>query len=127
MDEVVLVPKASSAITEIVPLKYKTDLLLPHHHESELYTDLYRRRIATVQQISKERAYFRFSKDEHLTANQVASLVNTKYDIIFRPRRYPLRYQHRALELLAESDDIRHFLFPTENPYRDLIFQPQLE
>ncbi|KAM7346087.1 mov10 RISC complex RNA helicase [Cochliomyia hominivorax] len=127
MDEVVLVPKASSAMAEVVPLKYTTDLLLPHQHESEFYTDLYRRRIATVQQISKERAYFRFSKDEHLTGHQVASLLTTKYDIIFRPRRYPLRYQHRALELLAESDDIRNYLFPNENPYRDFVFKPQLE
>ncbi|XP_065368664.1 putative helicase mov-10-B.1 [Calliphora vicina] len=126
MDEVVLVPKASSAISEVIPLKYMTDLLLPHEHESPCYEDLYRRRVATVQQISKERAYFRFSKEEHLSAKQVGSLVTTKYDIIFRPRRYPLRYQHRALELLAESDDMRHFLFPTENPYKELVFQPQL-
>ncbi|KAI8122215.1 hypothetical protein FF38_02175 [Lucilia cuprina] len=127
MDEVVLVPKASSALAEVVPLKHTTDLLLKHEHESDTYDDMYRRRIATVRDISKERASFRFSREEHLTARQVASLVNTKYDIIFRPRRYPLRYQHRALELLETSDEIRHYLFPKENPYKDLHFQPQLK
>lgn len=127
MDEVVLVPKASSETSEVVSLKYKTDFLLPHEHEKIFYPDRYRRLIATVQQISKERAHFRFSKDEHLSLHQIAALLTTKYDIIFRPRRYPLRYQHRALELLAESVEVRKYLFPNENPNKQLLFQPKLE
>lgn len=114
-------------MSETNPLKYMTDLLLPHLHEKDIFSDTLRRRVATVKEISKERAYFRFSKDENLSATQIAGLLTTKYDIIFRPRRYPLRYQHRALELLAESDDMRHFLFPRINPLKELKFEPQLK
>ena len=119
----VLVPKASSAITKC--FKYATDILLPHEHE---YTfSSLRRRIATVQQISKERAYFRFSVYEHLTSVEVALLHKTRYDIIFRPTRYPLRYQQHALDFLALNSEIRKYLFPIENIYRNMILQPQHE
>ena len=121
----VLVPKASSAIAE--RFKYAIDILLPHEHEHEYTCSSLRRRIATVQQISKERAYFRFSLDEHLTSGEVALLHKTRYDIIFRPTRYPLRYQQHALDFLALSSEMRKYLFPTENTCRNMIFQPQHE
>lgn len=127
MDEVVLVPKASSARTK--PFKYATDILLPHEDENlcPRLHPLFHRRVATVQKVSKDRVYFRFDLGDDLTIAQIALLYKTRYDIIFRPRRYPLRYQHYALSLLANSYEIRKYLFPTENAYKHARFHHQFE
>lgn len=126
MDELVVIPKASSALAETSPPKYLIDTLFPHPHESEIDNTI-KRRIATIYKISKDEVHFRFSRDEHFTAAQIGSLSSTKYDIIIRPRRLPVRYQFRALEMLAENDHVLQYLFPENNPMRAIKYEPEFE
>ncbi|XP_075170014.1 mov10 RISC complex RNA helicase [Haematobia irritans] len=126
MDELVIIPKASSLMEEGTPPKYVIDPLFPHPHESEMDQTL-RRRIATITKVTKDEINFRLSKDENFNAIQKYALSSTKYDVIIRPRRLPVRYQYRALELLGESDHIREYLFPQVNRLKELENVPQIE
>ncbi|XP_073845219.1 mov10 RISC complex RNA helicase [Musca autumnalis] len=126
MDELVVIPKESSALAAANPPKYLIDTLFPHPHETE-EDDTIRRRIATIYKIAKDEIHFRFSKDEHFTATQIGSLSSTKYDIIIRPRRLPVRYQFRALEILGENEHVRQYLFPETNPVRNMKYEQEFE
>ncbi|XP_013103383.2 putative helicase mov-10-B.1 isoform X1 [Stomoxys calcitrans] len=126
MDDLVVIPKASSLIEETTPPKYIIDRLFPHPHEYEMDQSL-RRRVGSVTKVTKDEIHFRFCEDENFTAIQKFALSGTKYDIVIRPRRLPVRYQYRALELLGESEDLRQYLFPQANLLKAIKQGPRME
>lgn len=126
MDELVIIPKESSLLAEAEPHKFVIDGLFPHPHEN-VFDNKIRRRIATIFKVSKDEVHFRLRQNEDFTKAEISSLPSTKYDIIIRPRRLPMRYQFRALELLGQSDHVLSYLFPQKNPLRELKFEPESE
>ncbi|XP_054090982.1 uncharacterized protein LOC105217985 [Zeugodacus cucurbitae] len=106
MDEVVIVPLLSREVS----LSYPVDILLRHPHESPKCVDKFFRNVGLLHKLKGKTAFVEF-------ANGNTNIDTTKiYDIIFRPCRMSVRYQHRALELLDEMR--REYVFPNINPHK---------
>jgi len=122
LDEVVLVPKSSLAVS---PLPKQLLLaLLPHPHEGLESKDPMRRHVAGVEAISRTNVHIRFNRGN---CPKEEDLLGQRFYVIIRSRRTPMRYMFRALKLLQESPLIRRYLYPFPSWLTQMVDQSRIQ
>ncbi|XP_067633314.1 uncharacterized protein [Eurosta solidaginis] len=126
VDEVVFVPPLSSHSQN----EYEVDLLFVNAHEDANTNSELRRYVGTLGGIQNGFVYVKADELNYGDMNKILlgirKLQFDKYDIIFRPNRYSVRYQHRALDLL-DNDKLKYVFPGGELPKVEAITNLNLE
>ncbi|KAH8297060.1 hypothetical protein KR044_004312, partial [Drosophila immigrans] len=111
LDEVVLIPMHSLLDD---PLSLNPILAqLPHKREQFPRKHPFRRHIACVEKVTRQCLQLKFKDNKTFPGEEA---MCERFFVIFRSRRIPFRFQHRAIQLLDESPSVRRYLFPAKKP-----------
>lgn len=109
-DDVVLIPKASLLVSPLA--KQLILALLPHSHEQLPLKDPLRRHVASVEKVTRSTIQLKFKR----SCFPGEEILSQRFLVILRSRRISVRYMYRAMQLLAESPELRSYLFPIKTP-----------
>ncbi|XP_060655088.1 putative helicase mov-10-B.2 [Drosophila nasuta] len=111
VDEVVLIPM-QSLLDDPLP-ENPVQAQLPHKREHLPLKHPFRRHVACVEKVTCQSLTFKFKDKKAFPGDEA---MTERFCVIFRSRRIPFRFMHRAIQLLEKSPGVRRYLFPTQKP-----------